>query len=88
MPLNTRGRRPAVAPSDRVSAGITAFLEARAGTVLSASGAVDPSRARKFPSSALPAAVRIDSGWNCTPSTGERRGAAAPMISSVLASTP
>ena len=25
---------------------------------------------RKFASSALPWAVRIDSGWNCTPSTG------------------
>ena len=26
--------------------------------------------ARKFASSALPWLVRIDSGWNCTPSTG------------------
>src|SRR5262249_34476030 len=28
---------------------------------------------RKFRRSALPRPVRIDSGWNCTPSTGKRR---------------
>ncbi len=31
------------------------------------------SRARKLASSALPEPVRIDSGWNCTPSTGYER---------------
>src|SRR5262249_39192050 len=47
----------------------------------------------KFLSSALPAGVMIDSGWNCTPSTGvgvpAQRRARTPMISSsqVLAVT-
>src|SRR5262249_39176908 len=35
---------------------------------------------RKFRRSALPWPVRIDSGWNCTPSTGKRRWR-SPMIS-------
>src|SRR6185436_4524547 len=46
----------------------------------SAPGAVAPSRPRKFPSSAFPDAVRIDSGWNCTPSTGSV-WCRSPMIS-------
>src|SRR2546426_3637714 len=28
---------------------------------------------RKLPSSRFPSTVRMDSGWNCTPSTGQRR---------------
>src|SRR5438876_467198 len=36
--------------------------------------------ARKFFRSCLPSIVRIDSGWNCTPSTGWRRWR-SPMIS-------
>src|SRR6266852_1084449 len=35
---------------------------------------------RKFFRSCLPSTVRIDSGWNCTPSTGRRRWR-RPMIS-------
>src|SRR5204862_254991 len=35
---------------------------------------------RKLPSSRFPSTVRMDSGWNCTPSTGHRRWR-TPMIS-------
>src|SRR5207342_2994901 len=38
-------------------------------------------RSRKFFSNACPCSVRIDSGWNCTPSTGCSRWR-RPMISS------
>ena len=37
---------------------------------------------RKLPSSCLPTGVRIDSGWNCTPSTGNSRWR-KPMIDAV-----
>jgi len=33
----------------------------------------DGGPARKLPSSRFPSDVRMDSGWNCTPSTGQRR---------------
>src|SRR3546814_8040487 len=38
-------------------------------------------RSRKFFNSACPCSVRVDSGWNCTPSTGCSRWR-RPMISS------
>src|SRR5262249_47938180 len=37
-------------------------------------------RSRKLPSSRFPSRVRIDSGWNCTPSTNTSRWR-TPMIS-------
>ncbi len=46
-------------------------------------GAHALARVRKFASSAFPAVVMIDSGWNCTPSSGAPRALRrTPMISS------
>ena len=39
-----------------------------------------PDITRKFPSNSFPATVRIDSGWNCTPQTGNVL-CRSPMIS-------
>ena len=47
-----------------------------------------PASFKKFARIACPPSVRIDSGWNCTPNTGQRRWASAMMTpSSVRAVT-
>src|SRR6185436_7031388 len=79
-----RVARPRFAPGGRRSIAL-GHEAARFGRVASA-----PAMRRKFASSALPAVVMIDSGWNCTPSSGAPAARPrTPMISSshVLAVT-